>query len=191
MNWYTNVLNAKQNLDSINNRETWQFMEDAVAVCYNAVKLGHKIMICGNGGSACDAEHFAEELTGYLTKNRRCPIAAMHLGGVGHITCVSNDKSFDDIYLRLVQALGQTGDVLIGLSTSGRSLNVAKALEYGRKTGICTIALIGPWQADSLELYSDSNLCFAAPGQDSARIQEVHKLMLHSLAQGIEDACLS
>lgn len=188
MNWYTNVRAAKMGLDQINNRETWQFMENAVAICFNAVKCGHKIMICGNGGSACDAEHFAEELTGYLTKNRRDPIAAMHLGGAGHITCVANDTGFHNVYLRLIQALGQPGDVLIGLSTSAQSENVAKALEYAEENGIHTIALIG--EAEGRREYTDTTLCFRAPGDTSARIQEVHKLMLHSLAEGIEDACL-
>lgn len=149
---------------------------------------GNKILICGNGGSVCDAMHFAEELTGRFRKDRR-PLPAIACADPGHITCVANDFGFEDIFARWVEALGQSGDVLIALSTSGDSRNVLCAVAEAKVKQMTTIGLLGKY-GGMLKSQCDHEWIVCPPdGMDavfSDRIQEVHKVILHTLIEVIE-----
>ncbi len=137
---------------------------------------GNKAMICGNGGSACDAMHFAEELTGRFRKDRP-PLPAIACTDVGHITCTANDFGFEHVFSRWVDALARAGDVLIVLSTSGKSENILRAVRSGAARGALTVALLGK---DGGKLKGIADHEIIVPGQTSDRIQELHMLILHT-----------
>lgn len=152
---------------------------DELASCF---ARGNKVLICGNGGSLCDATHFAEELTGRFRKDRPA-LAAVAISDPGHITCAANDFGFDRVFSRGVEALGRPGDVLIALSTSGKSANVRLALEAARARGMFTVALLG---RDGGECVGLADLAIVVPGSTSDRIQELHMVILHTLVEGVE-----
>jgi D-sedoheptulose 7-phosphate isomerase len=147
-----------------------------------AFKNGRKVLICGNGGSACDAMHFAEEFTGRYRKDRKAlPVIA--LNDPAHITCVGNDFGFEHIFSRGVEAFGKPGDVFIGISTSGNSQNVIFAQELASQLGMSTVALLGK---DGGLLKSKSQIEFIVPGKTTDRIQELHMLILHIIIEAVE-----
>jgi D-sedoheptulose 7-phosphate isomerase len=148
----------------------------------DVLRGGRKIMICGNGGSMCDAAHFAEELTGRYRLDRK-PLAAMACSEPGHITCTANDYGFEHVFSRWVEALGRDGDCLIVLSTSGNSPNCIKALEAAHTRHMPTIALIGK---SGGALRGLANHAIIVPGETSDRIQELHMLVLHAWVELIE-----
>lgn len=150
----------------------------------DAVRGGRKIMICGNGGSLCDAAHFAEELTGRFRADRPA-IAALACADAGHITCTANDYGFEHVFSRWVRALGAAGDPLIVLSTSGGSRNIVLAVEAARERGMPTIGLLGKGGGAVREL---CDVAIVVPGATSDRIQELHMLILHAWVEGIERA---
>src|SRR5687767_12958501 len=119
----------------LGNDENFKRIETAGNLLVAAIKSGNKILSCGNGGSMCDAMHFAEELTGRY-RNNRPALPAMAISDVSHMSCVSNDYGYDQVFSRYVEALGQPGDVLLGISTSGNSPNVLKAAEAARSRGM-------------------------------------------------------
>ncbi len=138
---------------------------------------------CGNGGSMCDAMHFAEELTGRYRKNRP-GIAAIAISDPSHISCVANDFGYDHIFSRYIESHGREGDVLLAISTSGKSPNVIKAAEAARALGIRVIALTGR-HGSPLEALAD--VCIAAPGGNFAdRTQELHIKVIHILMELVE-----
>jgi D-sedoheptulose 7-phosphate isomerase len=141
-----------------------------------------RVFSCGNGGSHCDAMHFAEELTGRYRKDRR-PLGALALGDPSHVTCVSNDYGFAEIFSRQLIGLGRKGDLLIGLSTSGNSENVIKAFQAAKQNGIETVALLG---RDGGKLKSLADLSILVPGQTSDRIQEMHIKLIHTVIETVE-----
>lgn len=142
-----------------------------------------KAFSCGNGGSMCDAMHFAEELTGRYRKSRP-GIAAVSISDPSHISCVANDFGYDFIFSRYIESHGREGDVLIAISTSGKSPNVVKAAEAAKTLGVKVIALTG--KPGSL-LESLADVCICAPGGDFAdRVQELHIKTLHILIELIE-----
>lgn len=147
-----------------------------------AFQSGNKILICGNGGSACDAMHFAEEFTGRYRGDRPA-LPVIHLGDVGHITCVSNDYGFEHIFARGIEAFGQPNDWLITLSTSGNSSNIIKAVEVARNKQLKTFSLLG--KSGGL-LKGMSEYEYIIPGHTADRIQEVHMTILHILIEGVE-----
>jgi len=146
---------------------------------------GGKLLICGNGGSAADSQHFAAEMIGRLRYDR-APIAAIALTtDSSNLTAIGNDYSFDDVFWRQVEALGSPGDILVGLSTSGNSMNVIKAVESAKKKNIKTIALLG---RDGGMLADLADASLVVPVQSSMRIQEVHITVIHTWCELIEDA---
>ncbi|MEO1278822.1 MAG: SIS domain-containing protein [Planctomycetota bacterium] len=162
-------------------------LERAADLAAGSLREGGKVLACGNGGSACDAMHFCEELTGRF-RNDRPALAAVSLTDVGHITCVANDYGYDEVFARGVQALGKPGDVLVAMSTSGNSPNVIRAVEEAGKIGMRTIGLLG---RDGGALAGACDLEWIIPGvpidtPTADRIQEVHMLILHALVEGVE-----
>jgi D-sedoheptulose 7-phosphate isomerase len=151
--------------------------------CSQALCDGHKIMFCGNGGSAADAQHLAAELSGRFYFDRK-PLAAEALTvNTSYLTAVSNDYSFDDIYARLVEGSGNKGDVLVGLSTSGNSENVIRAFKTAHEKEIITVGLTGEL-GGKLALLSDFIL--KVPSSDTPRIQEAHILIGHVICELVE-----
>ena len=148
-----------------------------------ALKAGGKVIACGNGGSHCDAMHFAEELTGRFRGDRR-PFPAIAISDASHITCVGNDYGFEEIFSRYIQGIGTDKDTLLGLSTSGNSPNMVRAFEQAYAMGMKTVALTG---RDGGELASMADLEIRVPHNGhSDRIQEVHIKILHILILLIE-----
>jgi D-sedoheptulose 7-phosphate isomerase len=147
---------------------------------------GGKVMTCGNGGSATDAAHLAEELLGRFQCNRR-PLPAVCLSSDGPaLTCIANDFGFEEVFARQVQALGRPGDVLVGFTTSGKSENVNRALEAAKRAGVTTIALTGEHGGRSGEL---ADLVVAVPSASGARVQELHTLVIHCICGECERRC--
>lgn len=155
-------------------------MVDTMAV---SLRQGGKIMSCGNGGSLCDASHFAEELTGRFRGNRR-PLAAMAANDPAYMTCTGNDFSFDCIFSRWVEAFGKPGDVLLAISTSGNSVNVVKAAEKARELGLKVVGLTASGESALANL---SDVCIKAPRTPhSDRIQEIHIKVIHIAIEALE-----
>ncbi|MEQ9216473.1 MAG: D-sedoheptulose 7-phosphate isomerase [Cyclobacteriaceae bacterium] len=149
----------------------------------NSIKQGGKIISCGNGGSHCDAMHFAEELTGRYRDNRQA-LPAVAISDVSHISCVGNDYGFDEIFSRYVEGLGRPGDVLLGISTSGNSKNVIKAVEAAREKEMKVVILTGK---DGGKLHGQSDIEICVPHFGYAdRIQEIHIKVIHILILLIE-----
>lgn len=141
------------------------------------------LFTCGNGGSHCDAMHFAEEWTGRFRKDRK-PLGALALGDPSHITCVGNDYGFEFIFSRQLEGLGRKGDLLVGLSTSGNSLNVIRAFESARKIGIRTVALLG---RDGGKIKDMVDLAIVVPSSNTSdRIQEMHIKIIHVVIETVE-----
>jgi D-sedoheptulose 7-phosphate isomerase len=147
------------------------------------LRQGGKILFCGNGGSAADSQHLAAELTGRFIKDRP-PLAALALStDTSALTCIGNDYSFDEVFARQVAGLGRAGDLLVGISTSGNSRNVIRAVEEAHKLGIQSLGLLGRYGGQLRELCTHS---VVVPSQVTARIQECHILIGHTLCGLIE-----
>lgn len=163
-------------------------VEAAINILTTAFKNGKKILICGNGGSAADSQHFAAEFTGRY-EMERTPLPAIALTtDTSALTAIGNDYSFDVIFSKQVEALGSAGDVLLGISTSGNSGNVIKAMEAAHAKGMTIIALTGKdgGKIDKLlKKPQDVNIC--VPVNRTARIQEVHLLVLHTICDAVDN----
>lgn len=163
-------------------QQTVQQITDAVVAAFES---GHKVMFCGNGGSAADAQHLAAEFSGRFYKNRKAlPSDALHCNS-SYLTAVANDYSYDDIYSRLVDGTMNKGDVLIGISTSGNSPNIVKAFETARSKGITTVGFTGASGGKMKEL---SDLLLNIPSTDTPRIQESHIMLGHIICELTEAA---
>src|SRR5437764_11950054 len=158
-------------------------MVDAADLIEQCLRAGNKLLVCGNGGSAADAAHFATELVVRFAKDRRSYPAICLASDGGLLTAAGNDYGFDEIFARQVAAFGVPGDVLIGLTTSGESKNVKRALEEAKMRGLKTIAFLGRDGGSTIGL-ADVDLLVAS--DSTARIQEAHKLLLHVLCETIE-----
>lgn len=146
---------------------------------------GRKILLFGNGGSAADAVHVAAEFVGrYLVERRPLPALALN-ANISALTAIGNDYGFDQVFARQVTALGQAGDVAIGLTTSGRSVNVAKGLEAAGEAGLTTIAMTG---ADPGPVGAAAAMTIAIPSSETPRIQEGHMLAAHTICEWVEEA---
>lgn len=141
-----------------------------------------KIYTCGNGGSMCDAIHFAEECTGKF-RNNRIPLPAIPLSDVGNITCTANDFGFEEVFSRPLSALGQPGDMLIAISTSGNSENIVRAAETAKSLNMRVFGLLGK-DGGTVKQYCDRLII--APGDTADRMQEIHIKVLHILIEHVE-----
>jgi len=178
-------LNEARNLlnDIINQPAMINNIKHAAKVMAESIQNKGKIIACGNGGSHCDAMHFAEELTGQY-RDERNPLPAIAISDPSHISCVANDYGFDHIFSRFIDALGQPGDVLLGITTSGNSQNVINAVISAKAKNMTTIILTGNNGGKIVE-YSDLNLIVPHKGY-ADRIQEIHIKIIHILILLIE-----
>jgi D-sedoheptulose 7-phosphate isomerase len=161
-----------------------QTIQDVVELITTAFKNGNKVLFCGNGGSAADAQHLAAEFSGRFYKDRKAlPADALHTN-TSYITAVGNDYSFDVIYSRLLQGIGNKGDVLVGISTSGNSKNIINAFNTATELGMATIAFTGQGGGALAPL---ANHAIKVPSNDTPRIQECHILVGHIICQLVEE----
>ncbi|RIJ50659.1 D-sedoheptulose 7-phosphate isomerase [Maribellus luteus] len=167
----------------MSNAANIEAIEQTALAMAGALKAGNKIISCGNGGSLCDASHFAEELTGRYRTNRE-PLPAVAINDPAYITCVGNDFSFEEVFSRYVEAFGQKGDVLLAISTSGNSTNVVNAALAAKNKGMSVVALTGD-SDNLLRKHSDIAVCAPVSGF-SDRMQEIHIKVIHVLIQLIE-----
>jgi D-sedoheptulose 7-phosphate isomerase len=163
-------------------------LQDAVNWCVEALQSGGKLLICGNGGSASEAQHLAGELVGRYTQERRALPAIALTADAAILTCIGNDYCFDDVFARPIHALGRRGDVLVAFTTSGNSSNVLEALVAGREEGLKSIVFSGREGGKAKDL-ADGMLIVRH--RDTARIQEAHQFLMHCLMDGIEDRLFS
>ena len=159
-------------------------IEKAAQICVEALRDGNKIISCGNGGSLCDATHFAEELTGRY-RDSRCPLPAIAINDPAYMTCVCNDVGLQDVFSRYVEGVGSKGDVLLAISTSGNSQNILDAVAKAQKKGMKVISLTSLGES-KLSPLSDVAICTPRTAH-SDRIQEIHIKVIHILIQCIEE----
>lgn len=160
-----------------------ELIDQAATIMVDSLVKGNKIITCGNGGSICDAAHFAEELTGRFRKNRK-PYSAIAINDPAYLTCVGNDFSFDEIFSRFVEGVGREGDILLAISTSGNSENVVRAAQKAKDLNMKVVALTKEGE-NMLQKISDVTIASPeAPFSD--RVQEIHIKVIHILIQLIE-----
>ncbi|NEX63875.1 phosphoheptose isomerase [Noviherbaspirillum galbum] len=165
-----------------------QPISQAIELMFTALSNGNKILACGNGGSAADAQHFAAELVGRFERER-LPLPALALTtDTSIITAVGNDYNFNDIFSKQVQAFGQAGDILLAMSTSGNSANVLAAVDAALERDMRIVALTGKGGGTIAKRLTDSDVHICVPHDRTARIQEVHLLTIHCLCDGIDVA---
>lgn len=158
-------------------------VQQAVDVVTEAFRNGNKVLFCGNGGSAADAQHLAAEFSGRFYKDRKAlPADALHCN-TSYLTAVANDYSYDVIYARIIDGMGVKGDVLFGFSTSGNSANIVKAFESAKSLGMITIGFTG---ATGGIMKEQSDILINVPAFDTPRIQESHILIGHIICQFVE-----
>jgi len=180
-----NFLEAQNIINQfISDEKNFENIKSAGDIIVKTIRSGGKVISCGNGGSMSDAMHFAEELTGRFRDNRQA-IAAISISDPTHISCTANDFGYDYIFSRYLEALGQQGDTLLAISTSGNSKNVLEACKIARNKGINIIALTGK---DGGKLAGECDVEIRAPKSDYAdRAQEIHIKIIHSLIHYIEE----
>jgi D-sedoheptulose 7-phosphate isomerase len=161
-----------------------------VVAMVDCLRSGGKVMACGNGGSAADAQHFAAELIGRFERERQELAAIALTTDTSILTAVGNDYSYDEVFSKQVRGLGKKGDVLIGISTSGNSKNVVKAIEAAKKIGIKIIALTGNGGGKIANLLDANDIHLCVPSNRTARIQEAHLVLLHGLCDGVDHLLL-
>ena len=174
-------------------KESLEFIKLLANWLYECYEKDKKVLIAGNGGSLCDADHFAEELTGFFRQRSRPAIAAISLSQPAHMSCVANDVGFDFVFSRAVDALGKEGDLLVVLTTSGNSNNLIQAVESAKKQGMKTVAFLGK---EGGKLKGVCDLEWIVPGFGfSDRIQEAHMSAIHIAIEVVEtmicSPCLS
>jgi D-sedoheptulose 7-phosphate isomerase len=177
------VKEAKQAIALLESEQSLAFIEKTAEALIACFKNKGKVLVCGNGGSLCDAMHFAEELTGFY-RNKRPALAAIALSDPGHISCVANDLSYDQVFARGIEALGQKGDVCIVLTTSGNSPSIVQAAMTAKKMGLYTIAFLGK-TGGKLKGFCDIELLIEGFSY-SDRIQEVHMAAIHIIIERVE-----
>jgi D-sedoheptulose 7-phosphate isomerase len=185
MNTIKNIIQASIDVKQqiVADEQLQQRIQETINIIVTAFKTGNKVLFCGNGGSAADAQHLAAEFSGRFYKDRKAlPAEALHCN-TSYLTAVANDYSYDSIYSRIIDGIGNEGDVLIGLSTSGNSGNILKAFEIARSKDIKTIGLTGATGGKMKEL---SDVLLNVPSTDTPRIQESHIMIGHIVCQLVE-----
>ncbi|HMT97680.1 MAG TPA: D-sedoheptulose 7-phosphate isomerase [Ferruginibacter sp.] len=173
---------VKNNL--LQNERLLTTIEQCVETIVNAFKNGNKVLFCGNGGSAADAQHLAAEFSGrFYTDRDALPAEALHCN-TSYLTAVANDYGYDLVYSRIIKGTGNKGDVLVGLSTSGNSSNILKAFEVARQKGVITIGFTG---ATGGKMKALSDYLIDVPSTDTPRIQESHIMIGHIICQLVEE----
>jgi D-sedoheptulose 7-phosphate isomerase len=162
----------------------------AVVAIVDCLRSGGKVMACGNGGSAADAQHFAAELIGRFERERQELAAIALTTDTSILTAVGNDYSYDEVFSKQVRGLGKKGDILLGISTSGNSKNVVKAIEAAKKIGLNIIALTGNGGGKIASLLDVNDIHLCVPSNRTARIQETHLVLLHGLCDGVDHLLL-
>ncbi len=174
---------AVEILQKFNTPENHTLIETAGDLMVTSIKNGGKIISCGNGGSMCDAMHFAEELTGRYRHNRP-GVPALSISDPSHMSCVSNDFGYEHVFSRFIEAFGKQGDVLLAISTSGNSTNVLNAMHTAREKGMAIIGLTGK---DGGKMANGCDIEIRAPHAEYAdRAQEIHIKVIHTLIDTIE-----
>lgn len=162
-------------------------IDNAAKIIKECIRNGNKIVVCGNGGSAADAQHFAAELTGHFEKERP-PLPALALTtDTSALTAIGNDYKYEDVFSRQLQALGQKGDVLIAISTSGNSKNVVRASQMAHEKGMSVVYLTGEKGGLFNDVAPDPNLVLKAPSNVVSRIQECHIFILHYFCKYLDE----
>ena len=175
-------IDTKQQI--LQNKELLVTIEKVVTVITNAFKKGNRVYFCGNGGSAADAQHLAAEFSGrFYTDRKALPAEALHCNS-SYLTAVANDYGFDVVYSRMIDGIGNSGDILIGLSTSGNSVNMLKAFETAKQKEIITIGFTG---ASGGKMKDLSDHLINIPSNDTPRIQESHITIGHIICQLVEE----
>jgi len=175
-------IEVKENI--LNDDKLLLAVNDSVNIIVSAFEKGNKVLFCGNGGSASDAQHLAAEFSGrFYTDRDALPAEALHCN-TSYITAVANDYSYDVIYSRLIKGIGNQGDVLVGLSTSGNSKNIVKAFEVAKEKKMTTIAFTG---STGGKLKNLSDILINVPSDDTPRIQESHITLGHIICQFVEE----
>lgn len=181
-------LEAQKSLNSfIADENNFSKIETAGNLLVNAFKNGNKVISCGNGGSMCDAMHFAEELSGRFRNDRKA-LPAVSISDASHISCVGNDYGYDKVFSRYIEALGNNGDLLLAISTSGNSRNIIEAIHAAKQKGMKVIALTGK---DGGKIKDLCDVEIRAPFSDYAdRAQEIHIKVIHCLIEYVEASLL-
>lgn len=168
----------------LQNAELLATVEKVIEIITIAFKKGNRVYFCGNGGSAADAQHLAAEFSGrFYTDRKALPAEALHCN-TSYLTAVANDYGYDVVYSRMIDGIGEEGDILIGLSTSGNSGNIIKAFEVAREKGITTIAFTG---ITGGQMKAVSDYLINIPSTDTPRIQESHITIGHIICQLVEE----
>ena len=168
----------------VSDKKNFAAIEKAGNLLVASIKKGNKIISCGNGGSMCDAMHFAEELSGRFRENRKA-LPAISISDPSHISCVGNDYGYDFVFSRFVEGVGNKGDILMAISTSGNSKNVINAIAAAKKKGMKVISLAGK---DGGKMAGLSDVEIRAPKSKYAdRAQEIHIKVIHSLIHFVEE----
>jgi D-sedoheptulose 7-phosphate isomerase len=169
----------------LSNEQTLQAISDAGALLVETFKKGGRVFSCGNGGSMCDAMHFAEELSGRYRLDRP-GLPAQSISDPGHLSCVGNDYGYDFVFSRYLESHAKKGDCLLAISTSGKSKNVLKAIEFAKKSGVKVIGLMGKLDSPLGEV---ADIKIPAPaGAFADRVQELHIKVIHILIESVERA---
>ena len=179
---FAESIQAKQQAAQVLAQPTAQ----AAELLFNALANDGKFLICGNGGSAADAQHFAAEMTGRFEKERMELAAIALTTDTSALTAIGNDYGFDHIFSKQVRALGRTGDVLVGISTSGNSGNVIEAIQAAHQSGMKVIALTGRDGGKIAQMLQEGDVLLNVPYPRTARIQEVHILLIHAMCDCID-----
>ncbi len=182
----SDLLEAQKALnDFISDERNIKSISDAADLMTKALKNGGKILSCGNGGSMCDAMHFAEELTGRFREDRK-PLAAISISDPSHLSCVANDYGYEMVFARYIEAIGKKGDVLLAISTSGNSKNILAAIASAKKIGLHVVGLTGK---DGGKMASLCDVEIRATDSKYAdRAQEIHIKVIHTLIHCLEEA---
>jgi len=175
--------NHKQALDSGFTSEQIHVLEEISRKCLQALKNGHKLLLCGNGGSASDSQHIAAEFVGRFHRDRKALAAIALTTDTSILTAVANDYSYDEIFSRQIEALANSGDVLFAISTSGNSHNVLKAIDAAKKKNVFTVGMTGK---DGGKIKDVADLNYTVPSNFTPHIQEIHIMAMHAISEAVE-----